>query len=282
MDKLSTESNRTKEIMGENLSIEQLVSRVVSLERDLKSAKAKAEDGELFVAIEAVKLQKRTDPSYIDVNSDEFKEVLNARFSLFLVSNSLSHVWVLTIRTFSERQQRFRISTHWKFWRLPLMLQLETLPKRTKCSKQVWHSIRCFGSNSLFVLTWFFLARVACHQAWMESLSALIIYKEKKVSNTYVRCSLTPSERLSFLGRAEGNQKGASRKPDREDFGWATDCPVEEKLEEKPSVFLFCFHKCSVGRWFLVADARRLEEHRDRVKGINKKVVSLYSFINST
>jgi len=108
MDKLSTESNRTKEIMGENLSIEQLVSRIVDLERDVKSAKAKAEDGELFVAMEAVKLQKRTDPSYIDVNSDEFKEVLNARFSLlltFLVADSLSHLWVLTIRTFSGRHQ---------------------------------------------------------------------------------------------------------------------------------------------------------------------------------
>ena len=68
----------------------------------------------------------------------------------------------------------------------------------------------------------------------MESLSALIIYKEKKVSKTYVRCSLTPLERLLFLGRVEGEQTVASRKPDREDFRSRTDCQVEEKLEEKP------------------------------------------------
>ena len=94
--------------MDENLSIEQLVSRILSLEHDLKQAKMKAETGELFVALEAVKLQKRTDPSYIDIDSDEFQDVLHGRHSLlltFLVANSLSHVWVLTIRTFSGRKQ---------------------------------------------------------------------------------------------------------------------------------------------------------------------------------
>jgi len=91
MAEMNNSSIRTQEIMDENLSIDLLVSRIVQLELDLKFEKCKSEDGQLFVALEAVKLQKRSDPSFIDVISNEYIETLNGRYSvLFLLFFSVS------------------------------------------------------------------------------------------------------------------------------------------------------------------------------------------------
>ncbi len=76
MDEITT---RTKQIMDENLSVATLVQRLVFMEMELKMATTKVEEGQLYVALQAVDLQKSSDPSYIDVESDEYNDAYNSR-----------------------------------------------------------------------------------------------------------------------------------------------------------------------------------------------------------
>ena len=101
MDKFST---RKKQIMDENLSVDDLAHRLVSVEMELKMAETKVEQGQIYVALQAVDLQMTSDPSYIDVKSDEYNDVYNSRYLFlfsFLVADFLSNLEVLMIRTFS-------------------------------------------------------------------------------------------------------------------------------------------------------------------------------------
>ena len=104
MDEFST---RKKQIMDEKLSVDDLVHRLVSMEMEVKMAETKVEEGQLYVALQAVDLQKSSDHSYIDVDSDEYIQTFNSRHLFlftFLVANFLSNLEVLTIRTFFFRK----------------------------------------------------------------------------------------------------------------------------------------------------------------------------------
>lgn len=103
MDEFST---RKKQIMDENLSVDDLVHRLVAMEMEVKMAETKVEEGQLYVALQAVDLQKSSDPSYIDVDSDEYNDAYNSRYLFlfsFLVADFLSNLEVLTIRTFFRK-----------------------------------------------------------------------------------------------------------------------------------------------------------------------------------
>ena len=103
MDEVTT---RTRQIMDEKLSVDTLVQRLVFMEMELKMANTKVEEGQLYVALQAVDLQKSSDPSYIDVDSDEYNDAYNSRYLFlfsFLVADFLSNLEVLTIRTLFSR-----------------------------------------------------------------------------------------------------------------------------------------------------------------------------------
>ncbi len=103
MDEVTT---RTRQIMDEKLSVDTLVQRLVFMEMELKMANTKVEEGQIYVALQAVDLQKSSDPSYIDVDSDEYNDAYNARYLFlfsFLVADFLSNLEVLMIRTFFRK-----------------------------------------------------------------------------------------------------------------------------------------------------------------------------------
>jgi hypothetical protein len=76
MDEFST---RKKQVMDENLSVDDLAHRLVSVEMELKMAETKVEQGQIYVALQAVDVQMTSDPSYIDVKSDEYNDAYNSR-----------------------------------------------------------------------------------------------------------------------------------------------------------------------------------------------------------
>lgn len=70
---------RSKEIMDKNLPIEILIERLVLTEMDLKNEKFKVEQCQMLLALEAVDRQKLSDPTYIDIESDEYIDAYNEK-----------------------------------------------------------------------------------------------------------------------------------------------------------------------------------------------------------
>ena len=70
---------RTSQIKAENLSVDVLIERIVYLELDVKKAEMKAEEGQVYTALQAVDLQKKLDPTIVDIDSKAFNELYESK-----------------------------------------------------------------------------------------------------------------------------------------------------------------------------------------------------------